>query len=80
MLRLRELLPSIKLANGVGQRKFGHFDHDATCATGPVLEPASTKAAAKKASRKSGARVVVFEKARRAKAGDPAYRVVAKKK
>jgi hypothetical protein len=39
MLRVRELLDAIELAHEAGERRYGHFDHDAHAATGPFPEP-----------------------------------------
>ena len=39
MLRVRELLDAIDLAHEAGERRYGHFDHDANAAMGPFPEP-----------------------------------------
>jgi len=36
MLRIDELIRAIDLAQAIGQRPYGHFDHDARCFTGPA--------------------------------------------
>lgn len=36
MLRIEELVKAIDLAQAIGQRPYGHFDHDARCFTGPA--------------------------------------------
>lgn len=35
MLRLDELLAVLEMAQAVGQRRFGHFDHEANSSAGP---------------------------------------------
>lgn len=35
MLTLQELLSVLRLARAVGQRRFGHFDHEANSSSGP---------------------------------------------
>jgi hypothetical protein len=35
VLRVSELVPALLLAQAVGERPFGHFDHDANAVAGP---------------------------------------------
>lgn len=35
MLKINELVKAIDLAQAIGQRPYGHFDHDAKCFSGP---------------------------------------------
>lgn len=45
MLTLKELIPALQMAQAVGDRAYGHFDHDANAIIGPTpvvaLPPAS---------------------------------------
>ncbi len=53
MLRFEELKAVFGFAHEVGQRQYGHFDHDARCSVGPVMRPArftTAEAAEKRAS------------------------------
>ena len=36
MLTIKELVPALKMAQAVGDRAYGHFDHDANAISGPV--------------------------------------------
>ena len=38
MLRISELVKAIELALSVGERPYGHFDHDAKCFTGSFVK------------------------------------------
>jgi len=38
MLTLKELLAVLRLAQAVGQRRFGHFDHEANSSAGPFSQ------------------------------------------
>ena len=58
MLTYLEYLACVLFAQAVGQRRFGHFDHDANCASGPF--PPSDRAASpvrKASERDTGATV-----------------------
>ncbi len=35
MLRKKDLIPALRMARAVGERVYGHFDHDANCVSGP---------------------------------------------
>ncbi|MGZ8174272.1 MULTISPECIES: hypothetical protein [Methylobacter] len=36
MLTLKELVPALQMAQAVGDRAYGHFDHDANAIAGPA--------------------------------------------
>lgn len=38
MLTVDEFTNSINMAQAVGERPYGHFDHDAMCLSGPVMK------------------------------------------
>jgi hypothetical protein len=44
MLRISAVFGAIRLAQVVGQRQYGHFDHDAMAATGPQSKRKGLKA------------------------------------
>lgn len=59
MLRLSELKAAIAITQAVGQRRHGHFDHDAHAATGPFPAETSAPKSAKRPLKAKGVKSVV---------------------
>jgi len=54
MLRLRELDSTIHHSQAVGERPYGHFDHDANCMAGPAETTPHPKSTAETPPTKEG--------------------------
>jgi hypothetical protein len=63
------------LARAVGQRRHGHFDHDANCATGPFPEASFET---RRVEGPADAPAIRFEITKDAKTGEPLYRRVSR--
>lgn len=71
MLRLSDLLDAVEFGRSVGQRKYGHFDHDGHQMSGPTSSPVAIPSC----TRTGGERHrVEFESFRDPHTGEELYR------
>ena len=68
------IIDALKLARSFGQMPFGHFDHDADCAIGPYIAPASPSVEAVRAEADPTA--VKYERYEDPRTRELLYRVV----